>query len=749
MRYGDKVRRWIIPCALALLALLLIPGAAALAEEQPEATATPVPLVVGPWQVEPFRPVQQVEETPVPEETPAPEAAEAEDAPEETPVPQTQTPAPETETAAPEATGQPEALLVVKYLGEDAQVEVPEALTLALAEGEEPVTLPVIALGENAFRENVQLTGVTLPDSVLTIGEGAFYGCTALTQVRLPQKLEKLETDLFYGCTALAEIELPASLTNIGYGCFEGCTALNHVVLPEEVDTVRGNAFKDCTALSEIKLSRRLAYLGGHVFQNTPWLKAQTEEFVIVGDNVLLRYNGKAREVQVPENVRLIVDAFENNKRVKVVRLPEKLSRIGCNAFAGCTGIEGMELPVTLREVGEYAFAGCVNLKQLELPEAVNYIGAQAFRDCRALKQLNLPKSVSEIGSRAFWGCKRLTQLEVPEGILEVGSETFAGCTRLTEVSLPLTLTRVAENAFSGAKKVSLKLVYDSVAERFAIAHKIPYSYKIQYNDEFAYLRGPEGIALIDYLGVAAEVDVPETIDGVPVSSVGAGAFQEAGELTEVTLPGSVTKVGDWAFSYLEQLERVVLPSQVTALGADAFRGCAGLLEVYLPESLGELGEDAFADCPQVTVLADTGSFASAEAQRLGLNTIDPLLAGSEFTYEKREGTLALTGYTGSQAVLELPLSRTRRAVSVVAGGAFEANSVITQVTVPEGYTAIERGAFAGIAQPLTLVLPDGLQILEEGAFEGSNSITLKGRVGTLAEAYARQYGLKFLVIHE
>ena len=42
---------------------------------------------------------------------------------------------------------------------------------------------PVMSIGENAFKDCLSLTTVTIPNSVTKIGNSAFYGCKALTSI--------------------------------------------------------------------------------------------------------------------------------------------------------------------------------------------------------------------------------------------------------------------------------------------------------------------------------------------------------------------------------------------------------------------------------------------------------------------------------------------------------------------------------------------------------------------------------------
>ena len=46
-----------------------------------------------------------------------------------------------------------------------------------------------------------------------------------------------------------------------------------------------------------------------------------------------------------------------------------------------------------------------------------------------------------------------------------------------------------------------------------------------------------------------SSVNIPDSIDGYTISSIGANAFQDCSNLTEVTIPNSVTNIGDNAFN--------------------------------------------------------------------------------------------------------------------------------------------------------------------------------------------------------
>lgn len=607
-----------------------------------------------------------------------------------------------------------ETIAITGYTGNSAVVEVPASFD----------QIPVTSIGESVFRDHTGLLQVTLPDSVLTIEKAAFSGCTSLKQVKLPAGLTRINNEAFRYCTALESIEFPQTLTLINVSAFEGCSSLNNVVLPDSITNIGANAFKDCSALSALTISKNLRSLGGSAFSGTPWLAAQMDEFVMIGSKILLKYNGSSAVVEVPVTVTNIVDAFINNVNVEEIILPN-----------------------TLTTIGENAFSGCINLKTILIPQTVTGIAGFAFKDCRSLPAIEIPEKVTSIGNSAFQGCANLKNVILPTGIKAINAREFADCPALEIVSIPATVETVQKTAFENSLSINLKVVYGTAGEEFAKANSIPYTYTVQNTADFSYLRSGNGAELVCYIGQINDVNIPASLDGAPVWRIGPGAFQESAYARNVTLPETVREIGDWAFAYAEGLKSVNISDGIIKIGANAFTGSTNLSELLIPSSVTEIGIDAFRDCPNLTIQAISGSYAWTEATRLGIRVTDPLTISGDFRLDEADGIYILAGYTGFEKKLTLLSDVLGRKITKIGDNTFNYSS-LEEIRVPEGYETIGNYAFGFMTQPLTLVLPDSLTEIAANAFEGT-AVTFKAHVGTVAEQYAREHGIKFLVMHD
>ena len=84
----------------------------------------------------------------------------------------------------------------------------------------------VTIIGDSAFKNNDDLTGILLPNTLTVIGSSAFENCTSLTVVNIPEGVQLIDRTAFKNCKGLYGILLPESLAYMGKECFADCPLL-------------------------------------------------------------------------------------------------------------------------------------------------------------------------------------------------------------------------------------------------------------------------------------------------------------------------------------------------------------------------------------------------------------------------------------------------------------------------------------------------------------------------------------------
>jgi hypothetical protein len=145
------------------------------------------------------------------------------------------------------------------------------------------------------------------------------------------------------------------------------------------------------------------------------------------------------------------------------------------------------------------------------------------------------------------------------------------------------------------------------------------------------------GLTITGYKGSAAVVNIPTSIDDIPVTAIGNEAFAYCSSLTGITIPNSVTAIGEGAFWGCSSLIGITvdagsrqyrdingilfskdgktlvrypegktytsytIPAGVTAIGYGAFEDCSSLTGITIPNSVTAIGDWAFKDCSSLT----------------------------------------------------------------------------------------------------------------------------------------------------
>ena len=322
----------------------------------------------------------------------------------------------------------------------------------------------VTSIGEYAFRQCYGLTQITIPDSVTRLGKGAFQSCKNLIDLTLSNKnrLESIEDFTFNGCEKLSGIVIPQSVKSVGRSAFSGCsnltsvqipdgvltigevafqfTGIKEIHIPDTVTSIGASAFSDCSNATELYIGTSVDYIGNNAFHGCDNLEVIT--YNATNATGVSRYSldlgtytmNDGIDVIFRDDVQIIPnDLFFNNTFVDSIIIGENVTSIGDKAFYSTNLVE-VRIPEKVSRIGENAFSHCTQLAVISMGENVTSIGAGAFSSCRNLTSVIIPNGVTNIDRLTFYDCSRLTNITIPASITSIAGDAFSGCSGLADV---------------------------------------------------------------------------------------------------------------------------------------------------------------------------------------------------------------------------------------------------------------------------------------------------------------------------
>jgi hypothetical protein len=211
-----------------------------------------------------------------------------------------------------------------------------------------------------------------------------------------------------------------------------------------------------------------------------------------------------------------------------------------------------------------------------------------------------------------------------------------------------------------------------------------------QQSGDFTYTSDGSAITITGYTGPGGAVTIPDTVAGLPVTTLGDYAFLNQPGLTSVTIPSSITNLGDAVFDFCSNLTSVTIPNGVTGIGTYMFSSCSSLTNVTIPASVTYVGSYAFQSCTSLTnitipgTVTNIGAFAFAICTGLTNVTIPSTvtdLGDSAFAYCTNLAGIAL--FNG---------------VTNIGIQAFYYCKSLVRITIPGSLTSIGGSAFTGCA---------------------------------------------------
>lgn len=255
-----------------------------------------------------------------------------------------------------------------------------------------------------------------------------------------------------------------------------------------------------------------------------------------------------------------------------------------------CDGTRG-----TISEIGDCVFTNSVKLARVKLPQKLQKIGENAFRNCRSLTDINLTDTQNvEIGNGAFMGCTALENIDLTR-VKSIGERAFMRCSNLNvdEIS-----GKISRDAFYRTNIQEAKYV----AKRAKLADFAFYGCntlkRLDICGTFFDDLGVNAFGWCESLEYAGPFNAPQVFEDANKSSVkiGAYAFNGCVALKEVEFRGAWDIAEAYgAFRSCRSLSEIALDVKDGRIPRDFAGECVNLSRIS--GHFTEVGEQAFLGC--------------------------------------------------------------------------------------------------------------------------------------------------------
>ena len=208
-------------------------------------------------------------------------------------------------------------------------------------------------------------------------------------------------------------------------------------------------------------------------------------------------------------------------------------------------------------------------------------------------------------------------------------------------------------------------------------------------------------------------VTIPETIDGLKVTSIGSYAFNCV-FVDEVILPSSLIFIANSAFESC-QITSVTIPESVTDIGENAFSG-THLSSVYIPQNVECVSEGAFGSIEEMTSI-QVDSNNKRYDSRNNCNAIIETATGTLINGIDKipEGVKVLSDYAFIGSAFEtIDIPNTVEEIGI---GTFAGCRNLKSVDLPESVVSIGFSAYNMCESLQSVHLSKNVKSLGSGAF--------------------------------
>ena len=499
----------------------------------------------------------------------------------------------------------------------------------------------------------------------------------------------------------------------------------------EKLQIIKGELLIKTKDKKEIKAAQAVG------IQINPYDITEDGELLSSTGNLLLV--DSAGTLSLPDSVKKVgYGAFSGVEGLKTIIIPASVTEIGDYAFAYNQTLEKVVIEGNLTRIGNFAFDCVSTLSEINLPDSINYIGNYAFRSTN-LSNVIIPKNVTKLNSNIFISCK-LNKVTFQEGLESIGTETFAQ-TSISEISLPSTVNYISGTAFSNCTNltsIDLSQNNNFIYEYGILLNKerdqIIFINKNVLNKDDTFII-PDGVVnfevnISSYKNIK-KIVLPSTLENISVNYLPISI-----ENVEVKL-GNNNLIAENKILYNKNNELIMCYSKeknitiqegIKKLKKSSFYFATNAEEINLPESLERIEDMVFSKNQSVKNI-NIGK---------NVNYINPYFKTNNYNgvvnidennpIYKVENDILYIKKNGKKDQLASVLYKIKSTIEIdpevttIGVCAFDAQTELTQIIIPEGVTTIMSGAFYFCPNLIKVEIPKTVNSIASNSFANATS---------------------------